>query len=160
MGIAYWLVPLVSGRALFSRWMALAQGWLWFIGMGIFSHWMHSLGLLGMPRRTMIGAAPYMQPEWEPLLPIAMIGGLIMLGSAILFYLNMVLTVSIGKQLEREPTPPFAQAVSGPEDVPALLDRFMPWVILAVVLVTINYGPTLYNLISTMRLNVPGMKPW
>jgi cytochrome c oxidase subunit I len=32
MGISYWLVPHLAGRALWSRGMALAQSWLWFIG--------------------------------------------------------------------------------------------------------------------------------
>jgi cytochrome c oxidase subunit 1 len=160
MGIAYWLVPLLSGRALWSRPMALAQAWTWFIGMAIFSHFMHSLGLLGMPRRTAIGSAPYVQPEWAALLPIVMAGGLIMLVSAILFYLNIVLTATAGRPLEREPVVPFARAVSGPEDVPPLLDRFVPWIICALVLIVINYGPTLYQLISTTQFTAPGMSPW
>jgi cytochrome c oxidase subunit I len=160
MGIAYWLVPLLSGRALWSRAMALAQAWLWFIGMGIFSHWMHTLGLLGMPRRTMIGASPYLQPEWQALLPFVLAGGLIMFASAILFFLNIVLTVAAGKRVEGGQEIPFASAVSGPEDVPALLDRFVPWIICALVLIVINYGPTLYQLVSTLRLNAPGMSPW
>jgi cytochrome c oxidase subunit I len=160
MGIAYWLVPLLSGRALWSRRMALTQAWLWFIGMGIFSHWMHTLGLLGMPRRTMIGATPYMQPEWEALLPFTLVGGLIMFASAILFYGNMVLTLFAGKHMASEVVVPFARAVHGADDMPALLDRFVPWIICALVLILINYGPTLYQLVSTMRLNAPGMAPW
>ena len=59
MGITYWLVPYLSGRALWNRHLALVQVWLWFIGMAIFSHALHRLGLMGMPRRTMIGSASY-----------------------------------------------------------------------------------------------------
>jgi cytochrome c oxidase subunit 1 len=64
MGITYWLVPMLRGRALWSRRLALVQVWLWVGGMVIFSNALHRLGLMGMPRRTMIGAAPYVQPEF------------------------------------------------------------------------------------------------
>src|SRR5215472_13624833 len=50
MGISYWLVPHLAGRALWSRGLALAQVWLWFGGMLIFSPTLHELGLRGMPR--------------------------------------------------------------------------------------------------------------
>lgn len=43
--------------------------WLWFGGMIVFSNALHRLGLMGMPRRTMIGASPYLQPEWKAVLP-------------------------------------------------------------------------------------------
>jgi cytochrome c oxidase subunit I len=71
MGVSYWLVPYLRGRALWNRQLALAQAWLWFVGMGIFSHSMRRLGLLGMPRRTMIGASTYLglQPNWQADLP-------------------------------------------------------------------------------------------
>ena len=70
MGITYWLVPMLGGRALWSRRLALVQVWLWVGGMVIFSNALHRLGLMGMPRRTMIGAAAYIQPEWKPVLPL------------------------------------------------------------------------------------------
>ncbi|HMQ30260.1 MAG TPA: b(o/a)3-type cytochrome-c oxidase subunit 1 [Chloroflexaceae bacterium] len=166
MGITYWLVPYITGRKLFSNTLALAQAWTWIIGMTMFSHFMHMLGLLGMPRRTMIGAAPYLNPEtagvaaeWRLLLPMTMIGGLLMGVSALLYYVNMVLTITRG-QPEPNQEVPFAAKVSGPEDVPAVLDRFWPWVLGALVLVAINYGPTLFFLITTGRFNIPGMRPW
>ena len=78
MGITYWLVPMLRGRALWSRRLALVQVWLWVGGMVIFSNALHRLGLMGMPRRTMIGAAPYVQPEWKPVLPLVAVGGTIL----------------------------------------------------------------------------------
>lgn len=159
MGITYWLVPYLTGRALWSKGLGVAQAWLWLIGMILFSHFMHMLGLLGMPRRTMIGATPYMLPEWEQLLPFTMIGGLLMFASALCFLVNIVMTIYAGKR-EEPAAVPFARAISGPEDVPAVLDRFWPWVFGALVLIAINYGPTLYFLITTGRFNIPGMAPW
>ena len=159
MGICYWLVPYLSGKKLFSNPLALAQAWSWLLGMAVFSHAMHQLGLLGMPRRTMIGAALYVLPEWRLLLPLVLIGGLTMFVSALLFFTNMLLTLSVGKPAPQQEIP-FAKAISGPEDVPAVLDRFWPWVTAAVILVTINYGPTLYFLVTTARFNIPGLRPW
>ncbi|NJM08477.1 cytochrome C oxidase subunit I [Candidatus Gracilibacteria bacterium] len=159
MGIAYWLVPHLAQRRLFSPKMALAQAWLWFFGMGLFSHFMHELGLRGMPRRTMIGAVPYMQQEWLQILPMTMIGGLLMFLSAILFYLNMLLTLTASPR-EEVPAVPFARAVSGPEDAPRFLDNWTPWLIGAFALLLINYGPTLYHLVTTTQLNIPGMRPY
>lgn len=160
MGITYWLVPHLTGRELWSRNLALAQAWLWLIGMGLFSHFMHTLGLLGMPRRTQIGEATYMQPGWEALLPLTMIGGLIMFVSAFCYYLNMIMTMTAGKRMATEPEVPFTKAVSGPEDVPPALDRFTPYIVAAFVLVTINYGPTLFELVRNGSFNIPGMSPW
>jgi heme/copper-type cytochrome/quinol oxidase subunit 1 len=36
--------------------VAVVQVWLWFVGLAIFSHAMHQLGLMGAPRRTMLAA--------------------------------------------------------------------------------------------------------
>lgn len=156
MGITYWLVPYLTGRNLWSKNLAVLQGWLWFIGMGLFSHFMHTLGLLGMPRRTMIGAAPYALDSWKALLPFALVGGLLMFASAICYYLNMIMTITAGKR-EEQPEVQFSRALSGPEDVPNFLDRFTPWIVVTFVLVAINYGPTLFNLITNARLNASGI---
>lgn len=159
MGMSYWLVPLLTGRQLFSNTLGLAAAWTWLIGMILFSHFMHMMGLMGMPRRTMIGATPYMQPEWRMLLPIVLVGGLLMFVSALLFYVNMLMTITTGKPGASQAVP-FARKISGPEDVPPILDRFWPWVVGSLLLIAINYGPTLYFLISTGRFNIPGLRPW
>jgi cytochrome c oxidase subunit 1 len=160
MGITYWLAPYLSGRQLWSPKMALAQAWTWLIGMGLFSHFMHELGLRGMPRRTDIGSAPYVQDDWRLYLTIAMVGGLIMFVSAIFYYTNMIMTLTRGKPLTAQPEWPQARALSGPEDAPAILDRFTPWLLIAAALILANYGPILWDLISNAALNVPGRRVW
>jgi cytochrome c oxidase subunit I len=160
MGMMYWLVPIITRRQLFSKNMALAQAWTWFIGMAIFSHFMHSLGLLGMPRRTMIGAVPYMKPEWQALLPFVGFGAVMMFLSGILFFGNLILTLTNGKRLETEPAMPWARAASGPEDGPQILDRWKPWLILGLALVAINYIPVLFQIITTSPFDIPGVRSW
>lgn len=159
MGITYWLVPLLRGRTLWSGRMALVQAWLWFIGMAIMSNAQHRLGLMGMPRRTMIGSSPYLQPEWQSSLPLVGIGGTILFVSAILYFGNMLLTVVAS----REPAVvevPFAEALSGPENAPVILDRWRPWLALAMVLIAIAYGPTLVRLFATTPFDTPGFRVW
>jgi cytochrome c oxidase subunit I len=158
-GISYWLIPYLSGRALWSNRLALWQAWTWFVGMAIFSHYMHTLGLLGMPRRSMIGSVPYMQPEWRAYLPFVAIGGVLMFISGFLYFLNIALTLWASKR-PAEIAIPWAEAQSGPEDAPAILDRWGLWVGVTIALIVLAYGPVFYQQLSTLQLNAPGMRVW
>lgn len=159
MGITYWLVPVLSGRALWSRRLALAQVWLWAGGMVIFSNALHRLGLMGMPRRTMIGAAAYIQPEWKPVLPLVAVGGTILTLSALLYFANLVLTL-LASRVPHPHGVAFAEAMSGADHAPAIFDRLRPWLVLAVVLIALAYGPSLVHLIATTPFDNPGMRVW
>jgi cytochrome c oxidase subunit 1 len=159
MGITYWLVPYLAGRALWSRRLALVQVWVWFGGMAMFSNALHRLGMMGMPRRTLIQAAPYMQDEWKPVLPLVAIGGTLLFVSAMLYFANLVLTVMRGRREVPRPVP-FAEAMSGPDHSPLLLDRWKPWIALAIVLIIIAYGPTLARLVATTPFTTPGLRVW
>jgi cytochrome c oxidase subunit I len=159
MGITYWLVPHLAGRPLWSRRLALGQVWLWFAGMMIFSPTLHELGLRGMPRRTMIGHVSYMQPDWQALLPLVGIGGALLFVSALLYFLNIVLT-AVASRRAPQAAIEFAEAVSGPDHAPAFLDRWRPWLVLAAVLIAVAYGPTLVRLAATTPLTTPGFRVW
>jgi cytochrome c oxidase subunit 1 len=159
MGITYWLVPHLAGRGLWSRRLALAQVWLWFGGMLVFSNALHRLGLMGAPRRTMLGAAPYLQPAWKAVLPLVGIGGTVLFVSALLYFLNMALTVWASRQ-PAPAMPAFADALSGPEHAPPILDRWRPWLALAALLIAVAYGPTLFRLALTTPLTTPGLRVW
>jgi cytochrome c oxidase subunit 1 len=159
MGITYWLVPVLCGRGLWSKSVALVQAWLWFLGMTVFSFALHDLGMLGMPRRTMISLATYIQPSWQGVMPFVAIGGSVMFLSAMLYFLNLLMTCLASRQPAPEP-PAFAEAVSGPEDAPDFLDRWRPWLVITAVFIVLAYGHTLFHLISDTPLNVPGMRVW
>jgi cytochrome c oxidase subunit I len=159
MGISYWLVPHLAGRALWSRRMALAQSWLWFVGMLIFSIVLHELGLRGMPRRTMISQAVYFQPGWKALLPWVGVGGTLLFISGVLYLLNLLLTVTVSRQ-PAPAVPEFAEATAPAEEGPAALDRLRPWLAVAVILVVIAYGPTLARLVVSSHFNAPGFRVW
>ena len=112
-----------------------------------------------MPRRTMISTAPYIQPEWQALRPLVGIGGSILFVSALLYFLNMLLTCVASRTPSPEP-PAFAEALSGPEEGPAMLDRWCPWLVLTALLLMLAYGHPLVHLVSNTPLNVPGMRVW
>ena len=107
----------------------------------------------------MIGAASYLQPEWKALLPLVGIGGSILFLSSMLYFVNLVLTLTVSRA-PAPAVPEFAEALSGPDHAPAALDRWRPWLVLAVVLIAIAYVPTLVRLAVTTPFNTPGMRVW
>ncbi len=160
-GIAYWLVPKLANKPLFSNKVALWQSWTWFVGMLLMSNGLHILGLnFGSPRRTMLGVAPYASADWQPLLIEAALGGIILGVSGLLFYTNMLGTVFSKKTLTEEIEMPVAEPLEA-HPAPAWLDSWRPWVVATLVLIVVSYGPILVYLISNLNLTSPGFnKLW
>ncbi len=158
MGITYWLIPYLTGRALWSRNVALAQVWTWFVGMALFSEALHRLGLLGMPRRTWISVAPYLSPDWFSvlLMPMVGVGGALLFISGILYFLNVVLTLAVSRQPARVEVP---LAADEAEVAMPVLDRWTPWLTAAIVLVFIAYAPTVIQLLTQIS-PVVGKRVW
>jgi len=160
-GISYWLVPMLANKPLFSRKMGVWQAWTWFVGMLLMSNALHMIGLnLSVPRRTMLGAAPYAASDWQPMLIEAAIGGTILGISGLLFYINMVGTVVQRKRLEVPIEMPVAEVYHPEEVVPGWLDAWRPWIVVTVLLIVVAYGPILIDLISNMQLTSPGFRVW
>ncbi len=161
MGITYWLVPYITGKKLISPRLAQVQVWSWFVGMIIFSNAMHVLGLLGAPRRTPLGDAPYVPEEWSGHLLRTSIGGAILLVSVLIYGWVMYKTAR-GPKVDPEDVPeiPIAESLRDPQLTPVWLDRFKPWLIAAGVLIVVAYGPQLWDQITGMQLNAPGWTPW
>jgi cytochrome c oxidase subunit I len=117
MGIAFWMVPHLTGRHLLSRRLALAAAWLWFIGMTVFALGMHWSGLHGVPRRAWISFLPhsvYDRLYGAAHLPLTLvaIGGAILWLATIAFY--VVFLGSLFTRKRTAPVPiPFAQALGG-----------------------------------------------
>ena len=142
MGIAYWLVPYLSGRELWGTRIARWQSWIYFVGVLIFARGMISGGLEGMPRRTMMAEAAYSKPGWELAGIITAVGGTLMFVGAMLFFLVFAMTVSFGKRGESADLP-FTETV---HEAPisgwqVSLDRFGYWIPVTLVLIAIAYGP-------------------
>ena len=160
IGISYWLVPYITGKKLYRPRLAVIQGWTWFVGMIIFSNAMHVLGLLGAPRRTPLGQAPYVPEEWSGHLLRVSIGGTILF-IAVLMYVWIMFKTATGPKASAEEVPeiPVAESLRDPQLTPKWLDTFKPWLIGAVALIIIAYGPQLIEQIGNMQLNAPGVGP-
>jgi cytochrome c oxidase subunit 1 len=163
MALAYWLVPQVTGKRLRLRGVAVAQPYVWFVGMTLMSNAMHRAGLAGVPRRT---AEPYGGGVNYD----AVIGGVsemriqVAIGGTVLFVaLVMFLAVMVATWLGRSgarlavngdlPAP-----LSGAEQGPRVLDNLRLWTIIAVVLVVLTYALPLAGMVAN-GLFAPGSPP-
>lgn len=159
MGIAYWLVPHLTGRALWGRKLAVVQGWLYAIGVLIFSRGLASGGLDGMPRRTFMLEANYSKPSWELAGALTGIGATVMVISVICWVAVLGGTLLVGRKGAQVEIPVSetiqAPATGGWE---ARLDNMRLYVVLAIVLILIAYGPFLIGYLPP-RLNAPGFGP-
>jgi len=167
-GVTYWLLPYLTKRRLFSKPIALAQAWTWFVGMILFGRGMHWAGLMGAPRRVPFAQALYtdylvkMTANWpgggfQTAMTMVGIGGVIMGISAILFFTNVFGSLLTRKDSAADVEIPFTEALSGSENAPAGLERWRIWVGGAFLLILISYGPTLIAIIQHSAFNAPGI---
>ncbi|RQG92813.1 b(o/a)3-type cytochrome-c oxidase subunit 1 [Natrarchaeobius halalkaliphilus] len=152
MAVTYWFLPQVTGRELWNRSVALGQVVLWFVGMTFMSNAMHRAGLLGVPRRTA-------EPQYEGVTFEAAVGsvgeldaqialgGILLTLSLVLFFANVIGTAFNGRS-DTLPANGYAEALSGPEDAPLVLDNLKLWTAIAVVLVIFAYTFPLLSIIQ------------
>ena len=137
--IAYEMWPRITGKPLRSKRLACAQLWLWFWGMLITTIPWHIAGLMGQPRR--VAAFDYADPliaRMGPLVIMSVIGGVILLSSAILLIVILVRS-HFGARAEAESLA-YAIAVNPPERVPPALNGFGLWNAIVAVLMVLAYG--------------------
>jgi cytochrome c oxidase subunit 1 len=154
MGIAYWLLPQLTGRRVWAPKLAVVQSWLWFVGVMIFARGMHWSGLLGVPRRVPMSLANYWQPEWQLPSLMTAVGGTIMYLGGLLFFLVFVVSLFGRRVTVNEAEYAFAEALSAADRAPALFERWGVWIGAAIVLIVIAYGPFLTN--YTYNFVAPG----
>jgi cytochrome c oxidase subunit 1 len=145
MGVAYWLIPYLTGRALYSSRLALASAWCYTIGVLIFARGMITGGLAGMPRRTFLAEASYSSEAWRLPGILTGIGGTIMFIGVMLFFLVIALTILLGARTGAPADIPVSRTLTAPATTgwePAL-DRLGLWMVAAIVLILVAYGPFL-----------------
>ncbi|HLS88232.1 MAG TPA: cbb3-type cytochrome c oxidase subunit I [Sphingobacteriaceae bacterium] len=158
MGTAYWLVPHLTGRKLWGGRLAIAQVWLWFVGMLLMSRGMTWAGLQGAPRRTFMAGATYKLPEWTSSFQLLGVGGAILTVSGVLFFVILAATLLNKARVEASEVEfPIATPLYQ-ENVPGLLDRFAPWVVVAVLLVVMGYGPMYWQMLNDLQMTSPGFR--
>ncbi|MFQ5746888.1 MAG: cbb3-type cytochrome c oxidase subunit I [Gemmatimonadota bacterium] len=155
MGIAYWLIPWLKDRELWGRKLAVAQGWLYTIGVLVFARGMISGGLEGMPRRTYMLGATYGRDAWELSGILTGIGGTLMFLSVALFFLVIGMTIVAGRRRPGQRIP-VGETVQAPAETgwEAKLDRLRIYVIATVILILVAYGPFLVGYLPA-RLTSP-----
>ncbi len=145
MGIAYWMIPYLSGRRLWGRGFAVAQSWVYTIGVLIFARGMISGGLEGMPRRTFWAESAYAAEKSEWILAGALtgIGGTLMTIGAVMFFIVIIMTAWTGKKGEQPMDIPVSETLTAPASSgwELRLDNMTFWVIIAILLIVIAYGP-------------------
>jgi cytochrome c oxidase subunit I len=146
--IAYEIWPRLTGRAYVSLQPLRLQLWLWFVGMMVMTLPWHWLGLQGQWRR--VANFNYNNPiiaSWGPLVDVSLVGGLVLLVSALLFLRNLAaLHRGVPGAL---PRPLYALAVHPPQQVPAALNGFGLWNVLVLVLMLLAYGFPLAQFVIT-----------
>ncbi|MCU0272089.1 MAG: cbb3-type cytochrome c oxidase subunit I [Acidimicrobiales bacterium] len=152
MAICYWLVPYFTGKQLWGRRIAVAQVWLWTIGVWTFSRGQMMGGLEGMPRRTEINSAPYAErfsgndfTGWDEANFLTGIGGTVMFLSALLFFIVILATIHNRRIVTVPQTVPLAEVTHGPKRSWVILDDLKTWIIVAVVLVVVIYGEVVFH---------------
>lgn len=137
MGSAYHIWPSVTGKALGSVARARTQLWLWGIGMFTLTLPWHYLGLLGQPRRTAFSpyAAEFVQDWWLPEY-MMVVGGVILLLSALLFVYNLVALGGPAASREVE----YAEAVHPPVNLPNSLNSLTLWNWIVAIAMVIAFG--------------------
>ncbi len=139
------LMPLLFGRDYIAKKLLIAIPTLWFVGQLIFSFAYHLSGIYGVPRRTFLGEAPYLQTpdaftyvaQWAPLMQIGAVGGVIFAIAGALFVLLTFASIAKGPRIQ----PSGGELKISPEVGPAtFLDRVGLIVLIALVIIVISYS--------------------
>jgi cytochrome c oxidase subunit 1 len=155
--IAYELWPAITGKPLRSKHLAIWQLWLWFSGMLITSIPWHVAGLMGQPRRVAVFdyGVPFVA-RTGPLVIVSVIGGFILLASAILLIVILVRS-HLGGRTVREPLR-YALAVNPPRQVPVALNGFALWNAVLAVLMVVAYGYPIGQFFFLKAHSVPAIE--
>ena len=155
--IAYYLWPKLTGRQLHSTRLALTQLWLWFIGMLVLTLPWHALGMDGQPRR--ISSTPYDQvlvDKWQPNEIAMIIGGVILIISALMLVFNLLKTHS-NAQAETSLEVEYAESLHPVLRMPPLMNGFGFWCLLVLVYMIASYG---YPIAQFFLMETYGTVPW
>jgi cytochrome c oxidase subunit I len=161
-GIAYWLVPYLTGRTLTPRMhrLGIIQTIMWAVGMLFMSGAMHIVGLFGAPRRTAYttyGDHPS-ATDWIPYQISMAIGGTILF-AAILLVLYIIWYLAF-KAPKGETEFPVGEVEDQAAATPVILENWKVWVGVCAVLILIAYTLPFWHMIEHAPPGSPGYKFW
>jgi cytochrome c oxidase subunit 1 len=161
MGVAYWLIPYLTGRGLWGKTWALASSWIYTIGVLIFARGMISAGLEGMPRRIYRAQATYTSEAWDLGGALTGVGGTLMFIGILVFFVVIIVTIFRGKKGDIPADVPWSETLSAPgtSTWSVRMDSLAFWTVVAIVLVVIAYGPFFGSYLPPNFVS-PGFTVW
>ncbi|MGM7635332.1 b(o/a)3-type cytochrome-c oxidase subunit 1 [Bacillus sp. Hm123] len=161
-GIAYWLIPHLTGRVLTPAMntLAIIQAFTWALGMAIMSAAMHWAGLLGAPRRSSFstyGDAPQAL-EWIPYQIAQAVGGTILFLGIILVLIIFINLAWFAPKGEEEF--PIGEVAEGAEQTPMVLENWKIWITVTVALILIAYTIPVMDMFQYGPIGSKGYKLW
>ncbi|MBM7647942.1 cytochrome c oxidase subunit 1 [Bacillus ectoiniformans] len=161
-GIAYWLIPHLTGRVLTPAMntLAIVQAMTWTLGMAIMSGAMHWVGLLGAPRRSSFstyGDAPQAM-EWIPYQIAQAVGGTILFAGIILVLIIFVNLAWFAPKGEEEF--PIGEVEPNAEKTPMILENWKIWLTVTVALILVAYTIPFMDMFQSGPLGSKGYKLW
>jgi len=156
--VAYAVWPRLTGKALIEGSLPIVQLWTWFIGMIILSTPWHILGLLGQPRRiSTVAYNSLLTLAWDPYELAMVIGGAVLLGSALLFLHILAKSQKRGASVEAEAAEiRYAESEQPVTRVPALLNGFGVWNVIILALMLANFGYPIVQFFLTKTFGSTG----
>ncbi len=161
-GIAYWLVPQLTGRKFTEAMnkLGIVQTVLWTVGMTIMSAAMHWQGLLGGPRRSAYSeyAGNADTVAWGPYQMAQAIGGSILfLGMIvmIIIFINLAFFAPKGKEEF-----PIAEPSEKAEKTPKVFENWPLWIAITVGLILFAYTIPIIDIIQNAPPGAKGFKLW
>ncbi|CAG7647710.1 Cytochrome c oxidase subunit 1 [Paenibacillus allorhizosphaerae] len=160
-GVTYWLIPAMTGRVLTPKMhrLGIIQTLIWVVGMFFMSGSMHTVGLLGSPRRTAF--TTYQDhPDavlWMPYHVAMAIGGMILFIGVILMIVNIVMLLNAPKGYTEYP---LAEVSEKAEQTPAIFERWGVWVGIVVVLILVAYAMPVTEMITNPGVGSKGFVTW
>ncbi|MFC4767088.1 b(o/a)3-type cytochrome-c oxidase subunit 1 [Effusibacillus consociatus] len=160
--VSYWLIPHLTGRKMtrIVHDLGRLQAVFWTIGMFFMSGSMHTLGLLGGPRRT-AGTTYFDNPtalSWMPWHKLTALGGAFLFFAAML-QVGLVFYLAF-KAPKGEQEFPIGEVAEEADSTPKILERWSIWVSVAVILIVVAYGYPILDMIQNSPPGAPGEKTW
>lgn len=161
-GMAYWLIPTLSGRKFTPAMnkLGLWQTGFWTVGMTIMSGAMHWQGLLGGPRRSAYSeyAGNADTAAWGPYQLAQAIGGSIL-------FIGMILMIIIFVYLaffapKGEENFPIAELSDQAEATPKVFENWKLWIGVTLALILFAYTIPFIDIVQNAPPGAKGYKLW
>jgi cytochrome c oxidase subunit 1 len=162
IGMSLYLLSQLKGKKIFLPKVNVIVPYLWVMGVLLFSSGLMWGGLMGEPRRTNLGmtylnpSSPLYHPQWVPSTLLAMLGGIIMTISALLYFIVFFGTFFSKKTLSVTLDLPESEAYHNEARI-GFFDSFTPWLVIMVVIILLAYIPALLDVYQNSG---PGAPPY